>query len=100
MIIRAKTTTIPSTERVRRAIGSRRLAVAALAVALTLGASAACAAPTVSIERDGAHVRLEASNAPLSEVLSALEGAFSIRYRSAVPLDQAIIGTYRGSLRR
>ena len=100
MIIRAKTTTIPSTERARHAAGSRRLALAVLSLAVTLGASAACARTQVSIDGDGADVRLEASNAPLSEVLSALERTFSIRYRTAVPLDQSIIGTYRGSLRQ
>jgi hypothetical protein len=99
MIIRAKTTTITSTERARHVVGSRRLALAVLSVAVTLGASAACARPQVSIDGDGADVRLEASNAPLSEVLSALERAFPVRYRTAVPLDQSIIGTYRGPLR-
>lgn len=98
MIIRAKTTTT-STERARHAVRSHRLALAVLSVAITLGASAACARTQVSIDGDGADVQLEASNAPLSEVLSALERTFSIRYRTAVPLDQSIIGTYRGPLR-
>jgi hypothetical protein len=99
MTIRARTTIIPCTERARQAIGSGRLALAVLSVAVALGANAACARPLVSIDGDRAVVRLEASNAPLSEVLSALERAFPIRYRTAVPLDQPIIGTYRGPLR-
>jgi hypothetical protein len=100
MIIRAKTTTITSTERARHAVCSRRLALAVLSVAVTLGASAACARTQVSIHGDRAVVQLEASNAPLAEVLSALERAFSIGYRTSVPLDQSISGTYRGPLRQ
>src|SRR5262249_28213950 len=99
MIIRAKTTSITSTERAGHAIGSRGLALAVLSVAVMLGASAACARPQVSIHGDRAVVQLEASNAQLSEVLSALEKSFSIGYRTSVPLDQSISGTYRGSLR-
>jgi hypothetical protein len=97
MITRARATT--TIERARLAIGSRRRALAALSVALTLAVSPACAHTRVTINRDGAVVYVEAGNAPLSEVLSALEGVVSIRYRTAVPLDQPIVGTYRGSPR-
>ena len=45
-------------------------------------------------------VHIEASNVPVSEILSALEAAFSVRHRTSVPLDQAISGTYKGPLRR
>src|SRR5262249_32920466 len=99
MIIRAETTTITSTEHGRRAIGRRRLALAVLSVAVTLGASAASVRAEVSIRGDKAVVHLEASKAPLSEVLSALESAFPIRHRTSVPLDQSISGSYRGSVR-
>ena len=99
MIIRAETTTITSTEHARHAIASRRLALAVLSVAVTLGASASCVRAEVSIHRDKAVVHLEASKAPLSEVLSALESAFPIRHRTSVPLDQSISGTYQGSVR-
>src|SRR5437660_1398826 len=97
MIIRARATTI--TDRARHASGGRRLAVAVLASALALAVSAARARDRVSVDRDGAVVSVEAGNAPLSEVLAALEGSFSIQYRTAIPLDQSIVGTYRGSLR-
>jgi hypothetical protein len=100
MIIRAKTTISTSTERDRHAIGGRKFAVAVLSFALTLGASVAWARTQVSIDGDAAHVRLEASNAPLSEVLSTLEQTYPVRYRTAVPLDERVVGTYRGSLRR
>jgi len=89
MIIRAKPTTITRT----------RLALAVLSIALTLGASAACARPQVSLHADGAAVALEASDAPLAEVLSALEGAYAIRYRTSVALDQPVSGAYHGPLR-
>src|SRR5689334_17062781 len=86
MIIREKTTTIAGTEHARRAIGSRRLARAALSVAVALAASAASAATQVNVLRDRAGVRVETSNAPLSEVLAALESTFTLEHRTAVPL--------------
>jgi hypothetical protein len=98
MIIRTETTTITSTDHARRAIGSRRLALAVLSVAVTLAASASVRAE-VSVHGDKAVVHLEARKAPLSEVLSALESAFPIRHRASVPLDQSISGTYQGSMR-
>jgi hypothetical protein len=100
MIIRAETTNITSTEYGRHTVTSRELALALLSVAVALGASAACARAEVSIHGDRAAVHLEASNAQIDEVLSALESTFSIRHRTSVPLDQAISGTYRGPLRR
>ena len=80
-------------------MGSRRLALAVLSVAVTLGASAFGVGAEVSIRGDKAVVHLEASKAPLSEVLSALESAFPVRHRASVPLDQSISGTYQGSVR-
>jgi hypothetical protein len=77
-----------------------KLALAAFSLAVTLGASATPLRAAVSVHGDSAFVHLEASNAPLSEVLSALESAFSIRHRTSVPLDQPISGTYKGPLRR
>jgi hypothetical protein len=100
MIIRAKITASTSTECPWHALGGRRLALAVLSLALALGASAAFARTQLSIRGDRAVVELEASNAPLAEVLSALEGPFSIGYRTSVPLDQSISGTYRGPLRQ
>jgi hypothetical protein len=100
MIIRTETTPITSTDHPRRAIGGRRPALAVLSVAVTLAATASCVRAEVSIRGDKATVRLEASKAPLSEVLFALESAFPIRHRTSVPLDQSINGTYRGSVRQ
>jgi hypothetical protein len=99
MIIRTETTTITSTEYARHAIGGRRLALTVLSAAVTLAAGAPCVRAEVSVHGDKAVVHLEASKAPLSEVLSALESAFPIRHRASVPLDQSISGTYQGSMR-
>jgi hypothetical protein len=99
-MIRAETTNITSIEHGKHASGSRRRALRALWIAVLLAASAGPAGADVSIHRDGAFVHLEASNAPISEVLSALESAFSIRHRTTGPLDQVISGTYRGPMRQ
>jgi len=97
--MRAETTTITCTDHARHAIGSRRLVLAVLSVAVTLGASALGSRAEVSIRGDRAVVHVEASKARLFEVLSALESAFPIRHRTSVPLDRSISGTYRGSVR-
>ena len=79
-------------------IGNRRLALAVLPLAIVLSASAVCARTQVRIREDGA-VQLEASNASLAEVLAALGTSCPIEYRTSIPLDQSISGTYRGPLR-
>jgi hypothetical protein len=74
------------------------------ATALLLAVAVAAAAPSaradVSVEGDIRAVRLEASHAPVQEVLSALGTAFNVRYRSSVSLDRGIHGTYTGRLDR
>jgi len=99
MIMRAGTTNITSSEFGQHALSGRTLALA-VSVAVSLGASTARASAEVSIRGHKALVHLEAGNAPISEVLSALEAVFAIRYRTSVPLDQAISGSYSGPLRR
>src|SRR5262245_66358298 len=79
---------------------SGRFALAAFSLAFSLGASATPLRAAVSVDGNSAFVHLEASNAPISDVLSALETAFHIRHRTSVPLDHAVSGTYRGPLRR
>src|SRR5262249_4680218 len=100
MTIRTETTNITSTEHGQHTITRRKVALALVSAAVALGASAAHARAEVSIHGDGTCVHLEANNAPIDEVLSALESTFSIRHRTSVPLDQAISGTYTGPLRR
>jgi len=77
-----------------------KLALVALSALVALATGAVSARAQVSIRGDRASVEIEAANAPISDILSALETAFRIRYRTSVPLDQAISTTYRGPLRR
>jgi hypothetical protein len=43
-------------------------------------------------------VKVEAGDAPLEEILAALNGAFGVRYELSVNLDKRLSGTYEGSL--
>jgi hypothetical protein len=45
-------------------------------------------------------VTVEAQNAPIDEVLTALSHAFNVQYHGPIDLRYRITGTYRGSLRR
>src|SRR5262249_28366989 len=98
IIMRAGATNITSSEFGRQALSGRTLAFAALSVAVTLGTTTARASAEVSIRGDGTLVHVEAGNAPIADVLSALDTAFAIRHRSSVSLDQAISGSYSGPL--
>jgi hypothetical protein len=42
-------------------------------------------------------IRIVAERAPLETVLSAVSASYQFRYRSSVPLDEIISGTYSGS---
>jgi hypothetical protein len=55
---------------------------------------------SVRVRGDMAAVRLDARRTTIADVLSALNAAFDISYRSAIVLDEEINGTYAGSLRR
>ncbi len=79
---------------------AREIAAATLLLAVTLAAAAPSARADVSVEGDIRAVRLKVSHAPVREVLSALETAFNVRYRSSVSLDGGIHGTYTGRLDR
>jgi hypothetical protein len=54
----------------------------------------------VSISGGPAAVRLDASEASLEEILLALHASFNLRYRTSAALDDAVSGSYRGSLAR
>jgi hypothetical protein len=45
-------------------------------------------------------IRLEAHDAPVQEILAALNASFGLRYRGVAGLDRRISGTYQGSLPR
>jgi len=55
---------------------------------------------SVRVWGDMAAVRIDARRTTIADVLSALNAAFDISYRSAIVLDGEISGTYAGSLRR
>jgi hypothetical protein len=89
--------------RIRPLLTSRRRRRATeLSVALLLGALVAVIATTIRAEVrvDGnvTAVRVDASQAPVSEVLRALGATFNVRYSASTPLDVVLTGTYIGSL--
>jgi hypothetical protein len=47
-----------------------------------------------------AAVRITTNQDAISDVLSALAATFNVRYRTAIPLDTAVNGTYSGSFGR
>jgi hypothetical protein len=54
----------------------------------------------VRVRGDMAAVRIDARRTTIAAVLSALNAAFDMSYRSSIVLDEEINGTYAGSLRR
>jgi hypothetical protein len=73
---------------------------ASLSLAIIVAASSTSARAEVRVQGDVAAVRVDASQASVSEVLSALGPAFNVRYRTSISLDGVIHGTYTGSLGR
>src|SRR5580700_2724717 len=54
----------------------------------------------VRVRGDMVAVRIDARRTTIADVLSALNAAFDMSYRSSIVLDEEINGTYAGSLRR
>jgi hypothetical protein len=71
-------------------------------IAVSLGAALAVAPAPVLAEMQVSGtpnaVRLEARDAPLEEILAALNRAFGVHYQLSVNLDNRLSGTYEGSL--
>jgi hypothetical protein len=71
-------------------------------MAVLLGASLAVAPVPVLAEMQVSGtpkaVRIEARDAPLEEILAALNRAFGVHYQLSVNLDRRLTGTYEGSL--
>jgi hypothetical protein len=69
---------------------------------ITLCALISCTAPAhseVSVYGTVRAMRIEAQQAPLPEVLSALGASLGVRYSSLIELDEVIVaGTYSGTL--
>jgi hypothetical protein len=55
-------------------------------------------AGSVRLQGDAAALRLDVHEAAIADVLAAMDGAFDMQYRSSILLDEAISGTYAGSL--
>jgi hypothetical protein len=55
---------------------------------------------SVRVRGDMAAVRIDARRTTIADVLSALNAAFGVSYRSSIVLDEEINGIYAGSLRR
>jgi hypothetical protein len=54
----------------------------------------------VLVEGSVVSARVQASEAPMSEVLAALKTAFGVRYRASVGLARPITGSFSGPLER
>jgi hypothetical protein len=72
---------------------------AAWAGMVRLSAEDAAGTPGVRIKGDAQAIELEIHQATLAQVLTALD-RFNIHYRSPVPLNDVIDGTYAGPLNR
>jgi hypothetical protein len=79
---------------------TRRLGPIVLAAILVAASSAHSVRAEVRISGNRDAVRIEARDAPVEEVLSALNTRFGLRYRSAGSLERRVSGNYEGSLRR
>ena len=75
-------------------------AVEAVTLFFILANLGTAAAASVRVQGDVAAVRIEASQAPVRDVLDGLAANFGIRYRSSIALDDVRSGTYSGSLRQ
>src|SRR6185295_5699430 len=77
--------------------GSIRLANAILGFSLAMYVAAPPAHADVDVQGEIAFVRITANDAQVTEVLSALRSALGVRYRTSIPLQGSVSGTYRGS---
>jgi len=82
----------------RRVHRSLRALAGACLLAFLFAVSLTCARADVRVQGNVAAVRVDTNQAQISEVISALGPAFNVRYRTSVPLDGTISGTFTGSL--
>ena len=83
---------------VRCAFSSLAGSLAVTASALLFSAQAGRA--EILVQGDATDVRLEATQAPVDEILVALGKTYNVRYRTTIALDRPITGTYSGPLSR
>ena len=75
-----------------------RSEVRSFVFALALSAAAGAARADVTVTGTLDHLHIEASNAPIVEVMEALKKQFGIAYRYRVPPDWTVDGAFTGSL--
>jgi hypothetical protein len=83
--------------------GSPRFAVplwAALMLSLIGAAISTPGHAKVGIEGDVTDLRVTASEDTISDILAVVSTAFNLRYRTSIPLETRISGTYSGSATR
>lgn len=54
----------------------------------------------ILLEGNAAAIRLDATQAPIGEILSALGNEYGLRYRASIDLNRTMTGTYVGPLAR
>jgi len=85
----------------RAALRCRRAcAAAALVTAVVAILPAYSARAEVRVTGTAEAVRIEARDATVADVLSALGAGVGLQYRSGAPLERQVSGTFAGSLRR
>lgn len=68
--------------------------------ALMLGGAPLAAHAEVKVSGTAATVRLEANDASIDEILTALKDKFAVDYQSTARLDRRVTGSYAGPLER
>ena len=80
--------------------GTFRASLSVLAVSLMAAGISTTGHATVNIEGVVTALRVTASEDAISDVLAAISAAVNVRYRTSIPLDTRISGTYSGSAER
>jgi hypothetical protein len=75
-------------------------AAAAIALGVALAVVPTLVLAETQIRGKPEAVRVEAKNASIEEILTALTNAFNVRFRSSADLDKRLTGTYEGSLQQ
>ena len=72
----------------------------AMALAIVLGICPTSAFPETQVRGSPEAVRIEAKNASIEEILTALRSSFGLQYQSTGKLEKQVTGTYAGPLQR
>lgn len=69
-----------------------------LVLAILMTANAHPVRAEVRVEGDARSVRVEASQASVADVLTALGPSFNVRFRTVIPLQEVVNATFTGAL--